>query len=200
MDPDNSGIVKRVLSALFSHKIADQCQMQISFVEIYNNQAFDLLKPSVEKPFCTKSHGTKDASKEPVHSVDKVLTLLSKGIEKRRVRKTKMNSISSRSHVIFKIFLNITQNENLIRTSVINLVDLAGEEGFQKTGNTAGQARTEGKNINESVITFKRVIDAMATEPDKRIPFRDSVITRLLKGLLTFLFILIFYNDIHIKK
>lgn len=188
MDPENSGIVTRVLNALFSHKIADQCQMQISFVEIYNNQAFDLLKPNVEKPFRTKTQCTKDASKEPVNSVDEVLTLLSKGIEKRRVCETKMNSISSRSHVIFTIFLNITQDENSIRPSVINLVDLAGSEGFQNTGNT-GQARTEGKNINENLITFKRVIKKMASNrPDTHIPYRESVITRLLQSLLTYLF------------
>lgn len=158
--------------------------MQISFVEIYNNQAFDLLKPNVEKPFFTKSHGTKEASKEPVNSVDEALTLLSKGIEKRRVCETKMNLISSRSHVIFTIFLNITQNENSIRPSVINLVDLAGSEGCRRTGNTG----TEGKCINESLIAFKRVIEAMASGSDKHIPFRESVITLLLQSLLTYLF------------
>lgn len=184
VDPENSGIVTRVLNALFSHKIADQSQMQISFVEVYNNEAFDLLEPKVERPFFTKIRTTKVASKHAVDSVDEVLTLLSKGIGKRRVRETKMNSISSRSHVIFTIFLNVTQNENSIRPSVINLVDLAGSEGYRASGNTA----TEGKHINESLMTFKRVIEAMTSGPDKHIPYRESVVTHLLQSWLTYLF------------
>lgn len=91
-----------------------------------------------------------------------------------------MNSVSSRSHAVLTIFLAIGG-----RQSGINLVDLAGSEGFQKTGNI-GDAHMEGKSINESLSAFKRVIDAMARR-ENYIPFRDSVITTLLKSMLDYL-------------
>lgn len=118
-----------------------------------------------------------------------VLTLLAAGTDKRRIRRTKMNSVSSRSHVIFTIYLSITQNEGTVRKSVINLVDLAGSESSQKSGNT-GQGHAEGKSINEGLCTVKRVIHALieSNDPNKsrHIPFRDSVITILLRGMHIF--------------
>lgn len=122
-----------------------------------------------------------------------VLTLLAAGTEKRRIRRTNMNSVSSRSHVIFTIYLSITQNEGFVRKSVINLVDLAGSESSQKSGNT-GQAHAEGKSINEGLNSFKRVINALIESNDRHIPFRDSVITYLLKGMRIFFTVfMVFY-------
>lgn len=109
-----------------------------------------------------------------------VLELLSSGMKKRRVRKTNMNSISSRSHAIFTIYLEIRQSASEIRKSALNLVDLAGSEGFQKTGNT-GEAQAEGQSINKGLSAFKRVIDAII-RGDKYIPYRDDFITLVLKG------------------
>lgn len=90
-----------------------------------------------------------------------------------------MNSISSRSHAVLTIFLAIDGRE-----SALNMVDLAGSEGYQKTGNI-GDAHMEGKSINESLSAFKRVINAMA-RGEKYIPFRDSVITTLLRSMLEY--------------
>lgn len=118
-----------------------------------------------------------------------VLTLLAAGTDKRRIRRTNMNSISSRSHAIFTIFLSFSQNDGSIRKSMINLVDLAGSESSQNSGNT-GLAHIEGKSINEGLNTFKRVIKALieSNDPNKpnHIPYRDSVITILLKGMHIF--------------
>lgn len=115
------------------------------------------------------------ATKKPVNKED-VLVLLSQAVKKRRVRGTNMNSVSSRSHAVLTIFLKINGRE-----SGINLVDLAGSEGFSKTGNI-GDAHMEGKCINESLSAFKRVINAMA-RGENYIPYRDSVITTLLKSM-----------------
>lgn len=103
--------------------------------------------------------------------------MLSQAVKRRRVRRTNMNSVSSRSHAVLTIFLAIDGRE-----SGINLVDLAGSEGSQKTGNI-GDAHMEGKSINESLSAFKRVINAMA-QGENYIPYRDSVITTLLKSML----------------
>lgn len=110
------------------------------------------------------------------------LVLLSQGTKNRHVRVTNMNPTSSRSHAIFTIYLRVKQSGSAIRESVINLVDLAGSECVRKTGNT-GVAHVEGKNINESLSAFKRVIMAMSNGAS-HIPFRDSVITTILRDTL----------------
>lgn len=94
-----------------------------------------------------------------------------------------MNSASSRSHAVFTIYLGIKHADRDIRESVINIVDLAGSEGFAKTGSTAGsEAYIEGKCINESLSALKRVIIAMSCG-QTYIPFRDSMITTFLKSM-----------------
>lgn len=130
-------------------------------------------------------HRSSEATKMSVTSEDEVHTLLSSATAKRRVRQTNMNSISSRSHAIFTIYLRIEQEGNDVRNSAINLVDLAGSEGSKKTGNT-GEAHAESKRINESLSAFKRVINALATN-SKHIPIRDSMITRVLESSYTLL-------------
>lgn len=128
-------------------------------------------------------HRSTVATKKSVKSENEVQALLSMGTKKRRIRRTNMNSISSRSHAIFTIYLGMEHQENEIRESVINLVDLAGSESFKKTGNTA-EASAEGKSINEGLSAFKRVISAIALG-SKHIPYRDAMITTILKSSYT---------------
>lgn len=113
---------------------------------------------------------------------------LSGGMRNREVRNTNMNSISSRSHAIFTINLEVQQDSGKIRRSAFNLVDLAGSESAGKAGNNP-ESQAEGKCINESLTAFQRVITALATTPKPlHIPFRDSVITRILESLFTYFY------------
>ena len=82
---------------------------------------------------------------------------------------------------------------NLLTTS--SLVDLAGSERANSTGAT-GQRLKEGANINKSLTTLGKVIAALATasqaegkkgkkgKAEEFIPYRDSVLTWLLKDSL----------------
>lgn len=110
-----------------------------------------------------------------------MLTVLAQGTKNRRVRSTNMNQTSSRSHAVFTIYLEVELTANVKRTSAINLVDLAGSECL--SGNT-GEALVEGKSINKSLSAFKNVFLAMKTG-EKRIPFRESLITNMLTGMST---------------
>lgn len=76
--------------------------------------------------------------------------------------------------------------------SKINLVDLAGSERADSTGAT-GLRLKEGCNINRSLLTFINVISTLADLATSRpsqsnqqvyIPYRDSVLTWLLKDSL----------------
>lgn len=121
-------------------------------------------------------------NRKSVLNENEVGELLALGSKNRRVRGTNMNASSSRSHAVFTIFIEIKLSEQKIRESVINLVDLAGSECFGKTGNT-GKAQGEGKSINESLSAFNRVITAMSSHRPTHIPYRDAVITKVLKGM-----------------
>lgn len=123
-----------------------------------------------------------EPTKMSIKSENDVLSLLAQASKRRHIRNTAMNAVSSRSHAVLTIYLGIKHAEMDIRESVINIVDLAGSEGFGKAGSITGsEAHMEGKRINESLSAFKRVINAMSCG-QKYIPFRDSVITTVLKS------------------
>lgn len=82
---------------------------------------------------------------------------------------------------------------NLNKTAKFHLVDLAGSERPKKTGAT-GQTFREGVNINKGLLVLGNVISALGDEKQQHghIPYRDSNLTRLLKGLLLHSFIIYF--------
>ena len=79
--------------------------------------------------------------------------------------------------------------------SRISLVDLAGSERAVKTG-AAGERLREGSNINKSLTTLGLVIAKLA-EQDKFVPYRDSVLTWLLK---VYLVLLILSKSVNVAK
>ena len=109
------------------------------------------------------------------------------GTHNRTIASTKMNNTSSRAHTIISInFEQITKDEagqEMSKRSEINLVDLAGSERANSTGATGARLK-EGSNINKSLSTLGNVIAALADGKSKHIPYRDSVLTKLLKNAL----------------
>lgn len=109
-----------------------------------------------------------------------------------------MNETSSRSHAVFTLFLTSNRfeevaNLNTEKAARISLVDLAGSERANSTGATGARLK-EGANINKSLTTLGKVIAALAEQSSQpnsnhkkssaHIPYRDSVLTWLLKDSL----------------
>ena len=116
------------------------------------------------------------------------------GEQSRIFAETKMNKNSSRSHTIFRIFLETTDlntqtGRTVIRTSQINLVDLAGSEGASKT-KAQGIRLKEGGSINKSLLALSNVIyklsmrNNISNKNNLYINFRDSKLTRILQNAL----------------
>jgi hypothetical protein len=122
------------------------CAVYVSFVQIYNEQVFDMLRdPSRGKPLEIHEDGqgngtgmyVQGLSEYAVGSFADCLELLRLGEENRAIRETHMNQASSRSHSIFTVLVEQTragggqgagaQQERQLR-SKFNLVDLAGSE------------------------------------------------------------------------
>lgn len=54
MVQEHHGMTARVLQSIFSYRNAEQVKVLISFIEIYKEQAFDLLAESQQEPFYSK--------------------------------------------------------------------------------------------------------------------------------------------------
>jgi kinesin family protein 13 len=136
-----------------------------------------------------------DLSTVIVKSFKDVEALMDFGQTTRTVANTNMNATSSRSHSIFTVVFTQTKvNKETLSasdtTSKINLVDLAGSERQSSTGAT-GDRLKEGCAINKSLSALGNVISALADDSQlkggakkKFIPYRDSILTRLLQQSL----------------
>ena len=107
-----------------------------SFIEIYNEQIYDLL----DREDIKKGVFVDGAVEKFVTSAVEAYQVLSMGWRNRRVASTSMNRESSRSHAVFTMTVESKESINEvvnIRASQLNLVDLAGSER-QKDTNTDG--------------------------------------------------------------
>lgn len=130
-------------------------------------------------------------SKNAVSSFDQIEKWMDIGNKARTIACTNMNATSSRAHTIFQLVLtqNKVDKENLKAStivSLINLIDLAGSERQSGTG-AEGLTLKQGCSINKSLSSLGNVISALAKvdkNPKIQIPYRDSVLTKLLKNSL----------------
>ncbi|KAL1507447.1 hypothetical protein AB1Y20_008284 [Prymnesium parvum] len=120
--------------------------------------------------------------RSPVSTPDEFADLLVQGASLRAVAATNMNSQSSRSHAVVQIHL--AEGSSGDRTSTLHLVDLAGSENAARAG-SAGARLAEGRAINRSLLCLGQCIAALAAAGrPARVPYRDSVLTLLLKESL----------------
>uniref|UniRef100_A0A8C8VHB3 Kinesin-like protein unc-104 n=1 Tax=Pelusios castaneus TaxID=367368 RepID=A0A8C8VHB3_9SAUR len=201
---DQPGLIPRLCSSLFERAQKEENEEQsfkveVSYMEIYNEKVRDLLDPKGSRQSLkVREHNVfgpyvDGLSKLAVASYKDIESLMSEGNKSRTVAATNMNEESSRSHAVFKIILTHTLYDVQSGTSgekvgKLSLVDLAGSERATKTG-AAGDRLKEGSNINKSLTTLGLVISALADQAagknkNKFVPYRDSVLTWLLKDSL----------------
>lgn len=180
-----------------------KCTVEVSYLEIYNERVRDLLNPANKGNLKVREHPStgpyvEDLAKLVVTSFQDIENLMDEGNKARTVAATNMNETSSRSHAVFTLM--VTQKKFDTETKMamekaakISLVDLAGSERATSTGATGARLK-EGAEINRSLSTLGRVIAALAdlsTGGKKKkgagggqVPYRDSVLTWLLKDSL----------------
>ncbi|XP_074644240.1 kinesin-like protein KIF15 [Tubulanus polymorphus] len=198
---DWRGVIPRTFGYLFSLIEREQqlkgenveFLVRCSFLEIYNEQIFDLLEPSAMPLHLRENikHGVyvENLTEVTVKNSMESYEALIGGMQNRRVAATSMNRESSRSHAVFTIHIESKQkNEGLqnIRLSRLHLVDLAGSER-QKDTNTAGQRLKEAGSINKSLSVLGHVIMSLvdiAQGKDRYVPYRDSKLSFLLRDSL----------------
>ena len=139
--------------------------ISVSYMEIYNESVNDLLDKDKRNLDVRDHKGeviVENLTCKKVNSTEEILQLVKLGEEIRIRAETKVNSKSTRSHTVFRINvqiddLNVQTGRREIRTSQIQIVDLAGSEGASKT-HSIGLRFREGSNINRSLLALSSVI------------------------------------------
>lgn len=186
------GVIPRLLSNVFRRgkKIAKDSngdttvQVALSYYEIYNDKVFDLLEspekrtpsglPLREKDSKTVVVGLSERSCEDLKDFER---LYIEANNNRITAATKLNAHSSRSHAILRVKVTQTTGD-MVRESTASAIDLAGSEDNRRTEN--GKERLiESAAINKSLFVLSQCIDAIS-RGDKRIPYRESKMTRIL--------------------
>lgn len=204
---EEEGVIPRIcrdmferIEGLHAHDNNVSSTVEVSYLEIYNERVRDLLNPSTKGNLKVREHPAtgpyvEDLAKLVVRSFVEIEHLMDEGNKARTVAATNMNETSSRSHAVFT--LTLTQKRHDVETNMdtekvakISLVDLAGSERATSTGATGARLK-EGAEINRSLSTLGRVIAALADmsttkakSKGMQVPYRDSVLTWLLKDSL----------------
>ncbi|XP_009473367.1 PREDICTED: kinesin-like protein KIF6 [Nipponia nippon] len=193
------GIIPRTLSYVFDQLQKDSSKVyttHVSYLEIYNECGYDLLNPRHEAsrledlPKVTimedpdQNIHLKNLSLQQATNEEEALNLLFLGDTNRMIAETPMNQASSRSHCIFTIHISSKEpGSATLRHSKLHLVDLAGSERVAKTG-VGGHLLTEAKYINLSLHYLEQVIIALAEKNRSHIPYRNSMMTSVLRDSL----------------
>ncbi|KXX78337.1 Kinesin-like protein KIF22 [Madurella mycetomatis] len=186
------GVIPRLLSNVFRRgkKIMKDTNggttvdVALSYYEIYNDKVYDLLEPPEkrtpaglplrEKDGKTIVVGLSERSCEDLKDFER---LYIEANNNRVTAATKLNAHSSRSHAILRV--KVTQTTGgMVKESTASAIDLAGSEDNRRTDN--GKERLiESAAINKSLFVLSQCIDAIS-RGDKRIPYRESKMTRIL--------------------
>lgn len=196
---EDRGIIPRTLAYIFSETSKKKdtfFEISVSYLEIYNNEGFDLLN---------ENHTSKNLHDLPkvipreteneeivltglsVHKAqneEDALNLLFIGDTNRVVSETPKNDASTRSHCIFIIQIEAKLAGSDVKTvSRLHLVDLSGSERVGKTG-IEGTLFKEATHINLSLHYLEHVIVCLnkrSLGENIHVPYRNSLLTLVLR-------------------
>ncbi|KAG4431065.1 hypothetical protein IFR05_013457 [Cadophora sp. M221] len=186
------GIIPRLLSGIYrrGRKVTKDSgdettvTVTLSYYEIYNDKVYDLFELPEKRSLAGLPIREKDGKTFVVglseHACDDLKDFERLYIEANNNRSTagtSLNAQSSRSHAILMVKVTQTNgDETLISTA--SAIDLAGSEDNRRTDNNK-ERLVESASINKSLFVLSSCIDAIG-RGDKRIPFRESKMTRIL--------------------
>ncbi|KAB1275674.1 Kinesin-like protein KIF25 [Camelus dromedarius] len=199
------GIIPRAAGEVF-RLIAEnpswRLEVDVSVVEVYNNDIFDLLAKDgcavvsrAKRQVLTTTEGKKEVSgltRESVHSAVELMTLVAAALRLRAKQATAVHADSSRSHLVITVTLTAAASSRSTGEwprcpvlSKLQLVDLAGSECAGVSGVT-GSALRETSLINRSLAALADVLGALS-EGRGHIPYRNSTLTHFLQDALAYI-------------
>lgn len=136
LKPEDTGIISRVIQDIFSEielrKSKADFVTKVSYLEIYNEEIYDLLDSTITSSARSKISKPNNAinireekdgsisiygiNEEKTFSCEEMLSCLERGSLHRSTASTLMNEVSSRSHAIFTIILEQHTLDDLYKT------------------------------------------------------------------------------------
>lgn len=192
------GIIPRAINQLFSEikeKYENDITVRVSYLEIYNEQMFDLLSTmygggkEANLSFAEDNDGVtyvKGLACYVAKTEEEALNYLFEGESNRIISRHQLNHLSSRSHCIFTLHIEShskTQSQTNYIRAKFNFVDLAGSERLGKTM-SKGHTQKEATYINKSLTFLEQTIISLQDKSRKHVPYRQSKLTHFLKDSL----------------
>lgn len=179
-DP-KEGIIPRSLKHLFESINMENFELSISLLEIDQSKLVDLFNIE-NKKLSIQNYSVKDLKKIIIKDLSSSMDIIKKGISLRKVDKTNMNKESSRSHLVFTVYLN---NKNTDCITKLNIIDLAGTEKagayYKKSSNK--NLLVQGSSINNSLMQLKLLIHNLS-KGITNISYSANNLTKILKDAL----------------
>ncbi|KAK6062319.1 kinesin motor domain protein [Cooperia oncophora] len=181
---ERPGLMSLLTQSLYQKISLDQYQVQLSYLEIYNEVIRDLLSPNggvLDLLEDDKGNiRVPGLSTVRAPNLTRIMQILQEGNLRRTQEATEANKTSSRSHALLQVAL-LKNNRPYAK---LFLIDLAGSERASNTNNR-GQRLKEGAAINRSLLALGNVINSLSSNIKGRyVNYRDSKLTRLLKDSL----------------
>jgi hypothetical protein len=205
---NKNGLLIQALKDLFVKIKSDPDKtffVKCSYVEIYNDLVYDLLQRA--ENISETLNVCEDAQKEQFYirgvreeAIDDwtdAMEKLKRGEINRHYARTVMNHSSSRSHTIFRVYIQSLVSSShgnraspaFVTESWFNFVDLAGSEKVSnhdqiEEGKKLKMRVKEGKHINKSLFFLTQVIKLKSEGTKAHIPYRNSPLTKILRSSL----------------
>jgi len=155
-------------------------EVELLAYELVGKRAFDLLSPEKQQVHvrvggdgATHVYGT---TIQRTGDAEELTSLLKDAAGMRETASTGTNATSSRSHAVYQLRLS--------HGGSLTIIDLAGNEGNIETFNHSREQMVEAAEINMSLMVLKNCLHTKALG-EARIPYRESVLTRVLRDALT---------------
>jgi len=195
--PEDPGLAPRSIHTLFDvigreRKRGKNFKLRAYMIELYKQDIIDLLvDPSqrekkslqVKKDPGRGIMYVEGVAERQITTPEELEATLLEGERRRHVGSTKMNSTSSRSHLMLSIIIECTTKDTeQVIYGKLTLCDLAGSERPKKS-EASGDVLKEAIEINKSLSALGDVIEAL-TKGSKNIPYRNHKLTMLMQDSL----------------
>ena len=98
--------------------------------------------------------------------------------------KAHLNEKSSRSHLIIKVIVNVTDEKGVqISQGSLGFIDLAGTERTHKSNPPEKQLRKEPKQILVCFF-YRKLVSEIKKKPKLKISYNENILTRFIKKYL----------------
>ena len=174
--------VKFIFTRLTSMK---QCSVSVSMVQVYKDEAYDLLSSrkgavQIREDPETKVFFIPGLVIVPLEAEQQAVDLLNAGLQQRTMAPQQLNPTSSRSHLVLTFYLmkQVSPGTEVVR-SKLTFADLAGNERVSKS-ESRGLRLEEARHINSSLSSLAEAICHLKTHNDVQL-FRKNKLTKILQ-------------------